>query len=207
MKIRRLSISVVVLLALAGACTTDNQFFEDPEQQTPCDVGQLVIESFDLASPSIVDILIVVDDSSGMRESQDALGEAMPAFVGALNAIDGLDWHLGVTSTDIVHSDQQGRLQTGLPNQAGCPGDRPRIITSDTLGAGDVAACNVVLGETGDDFEAGLEAVRYPLLGPAAQPGGENEGFLREGSRLVVIIVSDEDDCSDDGDLDRSNPN
>ena len=71
----------------------------------------------------------------------------------------------------------------------------PRILaaSSPTLVADFTADVNV--GICGSGKEQGLEAARLAL--EAAQPGGANEGFLRPGARLAVVIVSDDDDCSD----------
>lgn len=71
----------------------------------------------------------------------------------------------------------------------------PRILSasSPTLVADFTA--NVNVGVCGSGKEQGLEAARLALQ--AAQPGGANEGFLRPGARLAVVIVSDDDDCSD----------
>ena len=71
----------------------------------------------------------------------------------------------------------------------------PRILPagSPTLVADFVA--NVDVGVCGSGKEAGLEAARLAIQ--AAVPGGANDRFLRPGARLAVVIVSDDDDCSD----------
>ncbi|MBN1946372.1 MAG: hypothetical protein JW797_11900 [Bradymonadales bacterium] len=200
-----LLVDVIFLLAiLSVTCTEPNPEFE--EDDFACSQGQLVIEPFNLAQPYQVDILLVVDSSPGMLQAQEALAEAMPSFVQALNAIEGLDYHMGVVSTDVISDEVPGELQTGLEGQTGCPGDRQRIITRTTVGGPRMAACNVVLGEDGDDFEAGLLAVHYALTGPTTEIGGANEKFLRADSRVIVVVFSNEDDCSDYGDLDRVDP-
>jgi hypothetical protein len=57
-------------------------------------------------------------------------------------------------------------------------------------------------GIAGSGQEMGLEAMRLALsdpllsLDPEGDPPG-NRGLLRPGARLLVVIVSDEDDCSD----------
>jgi hypothetical protein len=55
----------------------------------------------------------------------------------------------------------------------------------------------VQMGVEGSDKEKGLWAASQALWG--------NVGFVREGASLVVIFVTDEDDCSDDGALDGWN--
>jgi hypothetical protein len=58
-------------------------------------------------------------------------------------------------------------------------------------------ACTGSLGITGCGVEQQLEASLVALTDRAA-PGQPNEGFLRDDSALVVIYVTDEDDCSTD---------
>ena len=55
--------------------------------------------------------------------------------------------------------------------------------------------CIALLGADGCIFEQPLEAARRALY-EKGEPGMENEGFLREDSILVILIISDEDDCS-----------
>ncbi len=64
--------------------------------------------------------------------------------------------------------------------------------------AADAFSCLVSLGSGGCGFEQPLEAMRLALDGNPA-----NRGFLRSDSLLVVLFLSDEDDCSaaDAGDL------
>jgi hypothetical protein len=71
----------------------------------------------------------------------------------------------------------------------------PRILaaSSPTLESDFVA--NVSVGTTGSGKEQGFRAMQLALTDRIAD--GTNAGFLRPGARLAVIIVSDEDDCSD----------
>ena len=55
--------------------------------------------------------------------------------------------------------------------------------------------CIAALGTGGCGFEQQLEA-SHDALTEQLEPGGRNEGFLRQDSILAVIIVTDEDDCS-----------
>lgn len=200
---------LVFMMTLCGAflgCTEENPRFIDPADNSPCDEGELVIEPFNTADPFMVDILFVVDNSPGSMAMQQALSAAMPRFVQQLNSVEELDYQLGIVSTDILNPSHRGALQTGVAGQAGCPGDRPAVITPSTQAGPTVAGCNALLGENGDGFASGLEAVRYATHGPAAEPGGLNEGFLRPDARFAVVVVSHVNDCSHDNNLDRSNP-
>ena len=100
----------------------------------------------------------------------------------------------------------QGALVSvkAAPSSTGDPSHRvqsttgtspPRILvaSSPTLVADFTQ--NAFVGVCGSGKEQGLEAAKVAL--DDAGPGGPNDGFLRPGARLAVIIVSDDDDCSD----------
>ena len=98
----------------------------------------------------------------------------------------------------------KGALVSVTPVGAGGPTQRvqsvtgtspPRIMTpaSGTLDNDFTANANV--GVCGSGKEQGLEAARLAIQ--QAAPGLANDGFLRPGARLAVVIVSDSDDCSD----------
>ena len=55
--------------------------------------------------------------------------------------------------------------------------------------------CIGILGHEGCGMEQPLESARRSLIDNMA-PGGPNAGFLREDSILMIIWLSDEDDCS-----------
>lgn len=55
--------------------------------------------------------------------------------------------------------------------------------------------CVATLGTNGCGFEQQLEASLVALT-LQSDPGGANEGFLRPDSVLVIVYVTDEDDCS-----------
>jgi hypothetical protein len=57
--------------------------------------------------------------------------------------------------------------------------------------------CIAALGSGGCGFEQPLES-SYRALVEQTQPGGYNEGFLRDDSLLAIVFVTDEDDCSTD---------
>ena len=99
------------------------------------------------------------------------------------------------------------------PDTADCDADLPPIVSP-----GDVDSpaelerrfrCMATLGTNGDGFEKGLEAMRLALScdGPNAAslasccPDGPcdatERGFLRPDGVLVVVFLTDEDDCSD----------
>lgn len=150
-----------------------------------------------------VDVLFVVDDSGSMSEDQQNLAENFGAFLDAASSW-GVDFHLGVVTTDIEDATKAGRLQ-----------GEPPFVTSATASA---FTKNVMVGTSGSGTECGLEAARLALSPPltsdlgttcqadaecaapakcvAGKCGGPNVGFLRPQAALHVVFVSDEEDYS-----------
>jgi hypothetical protein len=176
---------------------------------TSCDMGTIV--------PAKVqtDILFVVDDSGSMAAEQARLGTAFNTFITQLSSSPVVnDFQVAVTTTSVdwpicdVYDGtgactawhMQTATSAGTPYAAGAlvaaPG-HPAILQagSATLVADFLA--NVAVGTSGSSKEQGLRAMRLALSDRVAS--GVNAGFLRPGARLAVVIVSDEDDCSDSG--------
>ncbi len=161
-------------------------------------------DTFVVPSP-LVDVLFVVDNSSGMEELQAALAVATDPFLDPAR-FHGADWHVGVTTT-------------GLEGGLGCPGgagggedgrlfpvdeSHPRILTAATPDLALHWSHNMQVGACGG-VEAGLEAAFRALMPGVAdaaddlrhpEPGDGNLGFLREDAALEVVFVSTEDDQS-----------
>ncbi|HLT29901.1 MAG TPA: vWA domain-containing protein [Myxococcaceae bacterium] len=167
--------------------------------------------------PMRTDILFVVDNSNSMREEQEGVATELPEFVRALQAGGGLtqDFRVGLVTTSVYQqaivpggidyrdfSDigEAGRLRPVPEADGRIRADAPRwiegtdpellpkfqrLIQQGTFGSGQ---------ET--PFEAALLAVTDPLTAIEPDAGG-NAGFLRDGARLLVVVVSDEDDCSE----------
>ncbi len=168
--------------------------------------------------PSVsTDILFVIDNSRSMREEQEKVIAQLQTFVSTLAAGPvANDFQIGVVTTGISQyattcdgrttdllefPAESGRLQRG-----GLPATDGPVLSSgdlETMGDAWLDKVRALLdqGTDGSGQEMGLEAARRavsdPLIStpPSAEPPG-NQGFLRPGSRLLVVILSDEDDCS-----------
>jgi hypothetical protein len=163
-----------------------------------------------------VDLLFVVDDSGSMAEEQANLARNFRALSDALLArLSGAaDFRVAVTSTDVsrlrgafVRSDDPACADVPLVLRAD-PGADPADLARQF-------ACLTTLGTRGSNVERGLEAMRLALScdGPNADrfapccAGGAYDPacagapeFLRPDALLVVVFVSDEDDCSESPD-------
>ncbi len=135
-----------------------------------------------------VDVLFVVDNSCSMSDDQQALRENFPTFLAYFEG-SGLDYHIGVVTTDMDAAKESGKLQDG--------GTGYKWIDPLTPDANDVFSAMTTLGSEGSGFEMGLDA-SFAALEVHSMPGSANEGFYRPSARLDIVIVSDEEDQSED---------
>ncbi len=131
-----------------------------------------------------VDIIIVDDNSPSMEEKQNRMAKRFANFIATL---DGLDWQLGIITTDTEHKNiywQDGRLLPfkGLKNTYVVNASTPNVVS--------VFQNTVRRKEWGSDDERGV----LGLLRLFQRP--ENRFMIRPNSHVVSIIVSDEDERS-----------
>ena len=119
------------------------------------------------------DIFFYVDQSCSMADDQQNMIDNFSSFVDTLESLD-LDWQILISTRD------SGCSNTG-------------ILTPETSNL-ETAFLEGVQGAGGRFTEAGLTVGAQAL--DEAQPGGCNEGFLREDSKTSVVMVSDEPDQS-----------
>lgn len=153
-------------------------------------------QEFDQAPSNTVDILWVIDDSTSMKEEQAAVRAAGSDFVAQLESAD-MDFHLGVITTDGDSTNTKTGVLLGSPP----------YLTSECRAEGKNADCTyaedfsarVEQGTGGSDQEKGLEVALAAVRRPLAETW--NAGFVRDGALLMVIVLTDENDCSDGGRL------
>jgi hypothetical protein len=151
-------------------------------------------DEFQQAPSNMVDILWVIDNSVSMANEQEnvALGaeDFMARFAPADASSDNaMDFHLGVISTDMATTNTMAGRLLGTPT----------YLTNTTASYADQFRARVRVGVNGDDQEKGLQAAVQALSPPLSET--YNSGFLREGALLSIIVLSDENDCSDNGAL------
>jgi len=169
--------SLIPVVALGG-CSIENTFL--PQHKN---------DVFDQAAVPAVDILFVVDNSASMSEEQIALADGFQSFIDQIETA-AIDFHIGIITTS---------QDTDDPNRGHLIGDRPLFLTrsDDYVNLFDQ---RVQIGTNGSDKEKGLDAAQNAISLNMLTKW--NIGFVRPGANLLIIIVSDEDDCSDDGALD-----
>ncbi len=181
---------------------------DDPNSTVPgrCSIEAPIIEA------SKTDILFVIDNSKSMAEEQQAVAKELESFVTALqNSPVKQDFQVGVITTAVYQNymgtfhpypDQSGKLQAvpvRRPDGTLGPGTE-RILSSSDANLVPKFQLLVNQGISGSAQETPFEAVRLAVASdlattPVAQGG--NAGFLRDGSQLLVVLLTDEDDCSE----------
>lgn len=166
-----------------------------------------------------IDLLFVVDNSGSMRDEQEQLGIWSSELFNVLS-LDGElpDLHIAVTSSSIraplvrgCENALDGRFHigdakidedvTGLGTRD-TPSWRQRFLRDVAGPEGrernyegsltEAFAQMALVGDGGCGFEQPFEATRRALSGGLP----ENAGFLRDEALLVIVMVTDEDDCS-----------
>ncbi len=149
------------------------------------DPGNQVVDRFVQEPTSAVDVLFVIDDSASMRDDQAALARELPRFVQVLDD-RGVDYHVGVTTTDTEEEATRGRLRSAGSTRFVTP-ELPDPVGSLTE--------MIQVGTEGTGTERGLFAAWLVLEANRNRP--ENQGFARPDASLSTVVVSDEDDESD----------
>ena len=170
---------VLTAIALVG-CKSERDLFEQRNTDT-----------WAQAPSNEVDILWVVDNSGSMADEQDILAQGFASFSYGLEDTEA-DFHLGVITTSFDNGDPLAGVLVGDP---------PYLTQDDDFEP--MFSERVRVGVDGSDKEKGLQAATFALNPVMTFDGGPNEGFVRPEAQLVVVFVSDEEDCSDNGVLDH----
>jgi hypothetical protein len=167
-----------------------------------------------------LDVVFVIDNSSNMAKAQANLVANFPAFVETMQAFPGgmPNLHLAVVSSDMgagtgtsgcAGNGNAGIFRWGAPTTTcAATTDGAKFLSNINGSAnytGDLSSvfsCLAALGEDGCGYEQTLLSVTHALGAdnfdsdgtPQAPP--ENQGFLRDGADLAIIVLTNEDDCS-----------
>lgn len=125
-------------------------------------------ETFSVSSMGILDLLVVVDNSGSMKEEQQNLSTKLAPL---LSYVKDSDWQIGVMTTDPKDPCLRGLIKKGDANSEQAFSDA------------------VMAGLKGSGNEQGiLQAVEGLKCA--------SSNWVRSQSTVAVLIVSDEDNCS-----------
>lgn len=178
--------SVLVLFTLLSACQEYNLsdglevsgHANPPPLESPSRADHIV-----QVPNASVDVLWVVDNSCSMSEEQDGIAANAPVFMNYFIDSD-MDWHVGVVSTDMYDSGQSARLQSA-GGYAYIDAQTPNPVAK--------FGSMMTLGTSGSSTEQGRRAAYHAIetLGDT-----QNTGFYRDDASLAVVVISDEEDQS-----------
>ncbi len=198
----------VFAAALTSACDFGPQYCEGDwaavsEADAPPTAQRRVVAQVLPAESTAVDVLFVIDDSISMTDEQEQLGIWSNELFDVLSDTGELpDLHIAVTSSSIAidgltQCPKSGGLHVGtapltsgkyLTDVAG-PAGRERNYTGTLT---DAFAKLARVGDSGCGFEQPFKAAQNVLSGWV----DGSKGFLRDDALLLVVFVTDEDDCS-----------
>ena len=162
--------------------------------------------AFNVNEDRPIDILFVIDNSKSMSEQRENLSERIDGF---LQKVKGLDWQIGVISTEI----ERGNLGDILTEQASEDNDYKsgRLIPFEE-------DLYILHSDMNMDFEQFLDLLQETmqtipvdskgdeqaiystaLAIERALAGQREEQFFRPGAHLSVVVLSDEDENSNGG--------
>ena len=140
-------------------------------------------ETFQLSEAGMLDLLLVIDDSSSMKEEQDMVATGLSALIGDFN---DTNWQIAVISTtdECVTKDN--------------------LITKGDINAEAKFSAAVRRGTNGSSIEMGFPKSILALKGECSGIFRNGLKWVRPGSSLGVMILSDEDNCgSAPGEVDK----
>ena len=158
-----------------------------------------------------VDILFVIDDTSGMVAKQPALAGALGTYMRTLEGMKGglPNVHIGVVSASVIAGATgpaacaaDGELLS-QPQLDGCTPPDGNFLSDVALPDGtrsrnysgslaDAFTCVARLAPSSCPFAQPLEAMKRALDGHLRA----NDGFVRPDTFLQIVLVSAQDDCS-----------
>jgi hypothetical protein len=176
-----------------------------------------------------VDILFVVDNSGSMVGEQTNLAESFETFIAKLELEPVADYRIAVVTTGMEsvgcppcdppfipgscmnETGENGRFQDRICKNEGSEDDPVfqchqdtscRVVTESNLACFYDATLQegiALVGVNGCGYEKGLAAMRRSLEDDLI--GTYNSGFFRENAILVVVVITDEEDCGEVGDV------
>ncbi|NDE14179.1 hypothetical protein EBZ80_04540 [bacterium] len=133
--------------------------------------GVVRTETFPVSKAGLLDILVVVDNSTSMAEEQQNLAEKLEALT---NDVDDTNWQIGV----INMSTPCLRLN--------------RLIKRSDADRVDAFRQAASVGMNNGVIEKGYPMAIRALKGEC---NGRYNPWIRQGSTVAVLVVSDEDNC------------
>lgn len=151
-----------------------------------------------------VDFLFLIDSSGSMEDEQVNLLSSFPGFITAIeDTLMFNDFQLMVVDAGLIPGSGcdgelgAGRVTNATGQDCNVEGGK-RYATQAQSDLTAAFSCMANRGFEGPGDEQTMDSL-LASIGPLAEPGQCNEGFLREDAVLVITIISDEEDDPGDG--------
>lgn len=212
--------AVFASLLMLSACTS-KQFYESlpveaeksassggPAGPSVPQSGSSVTDDFPIPTqlPNKIDMLFMVDNSGSMQDNQTILANSMSSFISQF-VNKGFDYQLGLVTSDVENPNISYTANTGIPGLPNFASSGPgnlvsrvggtKIVKNTTSDPSGTFAAMAKVGTGGSGAEQGLQALNLALSASKLASGGANAGLVREEALLAIVVISDEDECTD----------
>lgn len=152
------------------------------------------------------DILLVIDNSGSMLEEQQNLKRNASGFIERILQ-NNRDFRLALISVDPATTDKPAGTFLPIPGTDGIVGPTsflvsPQLDNNPNLAAERTnlirrveLALELFQQRQGATNESGLQAM-WSALDPKSEAAAGNGSFVRQDADLIVVFMTDEDDCS-----------
>lgn len=190
------SLAAALVVAVAGCRQYPFRF--QPDSAITGQTTEVTIDR-----PSESDILFVIDSSGSMQTKQDNLKRNISLFIDTL-ASSVNKFQIAVTTTDNTSctdvpptpNQWDGKCGRLLSPDGTDPIIRRSDFSDNAALANRFRSTVDAVGTAGSPYEEGLKAAYRAVSPELAGPGKPNAGFVRPNAQLVIVILSDETDCS-----------
>lgn len=142
-----------------------------------------------------IDILIVIDNSLSMAEEQTKLASKLSPLLASLS---NADWQISVVTTDSANGCQRALIRKGDANYS--QAFSTAISGAGTAGSGNERGILMAVAGLKGSFKVPGNTPGTTVVVPSAGTCPTSaQTWVRAGAPIVVLIVSDEDNCSNNG--------
>ena len=150
--------------------------------------------------------MFVIDNSGSMADEQDNLARSIPQFVETLTeTLDLETFHLGTMTSDTydgnpIECSKLGAFVVSTVSEdmaaekCGPYTDGHTFMTHNDVDLAERLQCAAKPGISGSGNERPMEAMVRAMGNHLNKDGSCNDGFHRDGSLLVIVVITDEED-------------
>lgn len=156
-------------------------------------------QSVQVLENTAIDILFVIDNSGSMSAEQQGISNKISGF---MEIIKNLDWQVALTTTDPSETTKDAKKDSrpwgdGQFRPFDADNGNMFVLKKGNISLSDaqgLLAEAINVGIYGSGNERGIQVTSRSIK--RAMSSSEHQQFFRINSKLVVVVISDEDECS-----------